>query len=98
MPVTPDRYGASVHDEEEAVRTFGLDETKRTILLMPGSRLREVKSLLPVMLDAAAIIAEKVPDVQFLLPEASTIDRSLLESLIPRMGRLSILHQKACTT
>lgn len=71
---------------EEAVRTFGLDETKRTILLMPGSRLQEVKSLLPVMLDAAAIIAETVPDVQFLLPEASTIDRSLLESLIPQDG------------
>lgn len=53
---------------------------------MPGSRLQEVKSLLPVMLDAAAIIAETVPDVQFLLPEASTIDRSLLESLIPQDG------------
>ena len=71
---------------EEAIRIFGLDESKRTILLMPGSRLQEVRSLLPVMLDAAAIIAEQIPDVQFLLPEASTIDRSLLESLIPQDG------------
>ena len=85
MPVTPIDTVHPSMTREEAVRPSGLDETKRTILLMPGSRLQEVKSLLPVMLDAAAIIAETVPDVQF-LPEASTIDRSLLESLIPEDG------------
>jgi lipid-A-disaccharide synthase len=53
---------------------------------MPGSRLQEVKGLLPSMLSAAKVILQYVPDVQFLIPRASTIDRSLLEEYVQNAG------------
>jgi lipid-A-disaccharide synthase len=78
-----------VHPDMDAAaaRTyFGLDPAKRTILLMPGSRLQEVKGLLPDMLGAARRIAAVVPDVQFLLPRATTIDKELLDEYIKAGG------------
>jgi lipid-A-disaccharide synthase len=68
--------------KEEAYRHFGADSTKPVILLMPGSRNQEISSLLPIMLEAAEKIAEKVPDCQFFLPIASTISREVLQNSI----------------
>jgi len=73
-------------DASAAKTYFGLDPAKRTILLMPGSRLQEVKGLLPDMLGAARRIAAVVPDVQFLLPRATTIDKELLDEYIKAGG------------
>lgn len=67
---------------DEAIAYFGLDAQKQTVLLMPGSRMQEVQGLLPTMLAAAEEIHQAVPQVQFLLPRASTIERSVLEQLI----------------
>ncbi len=51
----------------------GLDisEREHTIALLPGSRSAEVKSLLPVMLDAAKLIVQRYPDTRFMLPFAN---------------------------
>lgn len=71
---------------DEIVPALGLDTQKKTVLLMPGSRMQEVKGLLPPMLEAAKEISKAVPQVQFLLPRASTIDRSVLASMIADSG------------
>lgn len=68
--------------KEEAYRHFGADPAKPLVLLLPGSRIQEIKGLLPAMLGAAEIIAEKVPDCQFFLPIASTISREVLQNSI----------------
>ncbi len=68
--------------KEEAYRHFGADPAKPVVLLMPGSRQQEISGLLPPMLGAAEIIAEKVPDCQFFLPIASTISREVLQNSI----------------
>ena len=65
---------------------FGLDPATKTILLMPGSRMQEVQGLLPTMLGAGKKIAEAVPNVQFLLPRASTIAKEVLQELIAPTG------------
>ncbi|MGN0949093.1 lipid-A-disaccharide synthase [Megasphaera sp.] len=70
----------------EACAHFSLDERKKTVLLMPGSRLQEVKSLLPCMLEAAKLIRRDAGDIQFILPRASTIDEGLLEGIIDSSG------------
>lgn len=75
-----------VHPEltkDEALQAFGLDAAKQTILLMPGSRLQEVRGLLPVMLATVKEIMAQRDGVQFLIPRASTIDESVLQELIP---------------
>ena len=68
----------------EAEALFGLDSRKKTILLMPGSRMQEVRGLLPIMLEGVRKIREKEPDVQCILPRASTIDASVLEDIIQK--------------
>jgi lipid-A-disaccharide synthase len=58
---------------EEVFEHFGLDPAKRLIGLLPGSRNREIDTLLPVMIRAAEMIRDRMPNVQFLLPRAPTI-------------------------
>lgn len=55
------------------------------IALLPGSRTREVMSLLPVMLAGVECLFDEYPDLQVLVPVAS----SLPEDLIPGMTRAS---------
>ncbi len=65
---------------------YKLDSSKPWITLMPGSRVKEVRMNLPVMLDSAAQLDSKY---EFLLPVAPTLDRTFLESLI---GGSRIIH------
>ena len=43
-------------EREEFLKNLGLDPKKLTVALLPGSREKEVKTLLPVMLETAEII------------------------------------------
>ncbi|WP_101913096.1 lipid-A-disaccharide synthase [Megasphaera vaginalis (ex Bordigoni et al. 2020)] len=65
---------------------FGLSADKPVVLLMPGSRMQEVTGLLPTMLEGAKLIAEAVPEVQFIMPRASTIDGGILRDLVAASG------------
>jgi lipid-A-disaccharide synthase len=58
---------------------FALDPAKPWIILMPGSRMKEVRMNLPIILELAASLGS---DYEFLLPVAPTLDRSWLASLI----------------
>ncbi|MCY4442717.1 MAG: lipid-A-disaccharide synthase [Deltaproteobacteria bacterium] len=68
-------------DRETSLRATGLDRGKLTVALMPGSREKEVGSLIGPMLEAAGVLARE-RDAQFLLIRASTIDRSALEQAV----------------
>ncbi len=57
----------------EAREHFGLAPEERVVTLLPGSRSNEIRSLLPVMLEAVAQIRKEVPPVRFLLPIAPTL-------------------------
>ena len=52
---------------------FKLDDDKPVIGLFPGSRRSEINRLLPIILDSAELMQQKNPQVQFLLPVASTL-------------------------
>jgi lipid-A-disaccharide synthase len=52
---------------------YSKDQSSRLVGLLPGSRINEIKKLLPVMLDTAAALAKKIPDIHFLMPLAPTI-------------------------
>lgn len=60
-------------DRAAGQAAFGLDPARRTIGLFPGSRRGEVKSLLPTILETAELLKERFPDLQFILPLASTL-------------------------
>jgi len=51
-----------------AKQQLGLDPARQHIALLPGSRRGEVERLGPLVLDAAQIIYQKYPKIEFLLP------------------------------
>ncbi|MDR9404667.1 MAG: lipid-A-disaccharide synthase [Halothece sp. Uz-M2-17] len=53
---------------EEARKTLELGQSEKIITLVPASRQQEIEYLLPVILEAAVILQQKLPEVQFLLP------------------------------
>jgi lipid-A-disaccharide synthase len=56
----------------------GLDPKRLTVALLPGSRASEIRVHLPLMLEAARILKQAVPQCQFVLPLASTIPEELV--------------------
>jgi lipid-A-disaccharide synthase len=65
-----------------ARREFGLAETATTVGLLPGSRTAEIQKLLPEMMKAAQIISREIPEVQYILPLAGTLDQRDVERII----------------
>ena len=72
---------------EKAFQQFGLDPRRRTVGLLPGSRKHEVERLLPPLLASAHLLQKEIPDLQFVIPLAPGLHKTLLLS---RMGNISV--------
>jgi len=59
----------------------GLDPGRQVVALLPGSRINEVRAILPGLLAAARIIHERLPAAQFLLARAPHLPDELFTSL-----------------
>lgn len=75
----------------------GLDPERTWIGLLPGSRVKEIRLNLPGMLDAARMLLERNPDLQFVIPLAPTLMPeqrqeafALAEQRTAAMERLSV--------
>ena len=64
-----------------ACEEFHLDMSRPIIGLMPGSRKKEIESLLPVIMESAKLIMAEIPECQFILPVAHTIPRDMIRDL-----------------
>jgi lipid-A-disaccharide synthase len=73
--------------KEKAFQQFGLDPNRRTVGLLPGSRIHEIERLLPPLLASARFLQEEIPDLQFVIPLASGLPRTLLS---PWMKNISV--------
>jgi lipid-A-disaccharide synthase len=79
------------HDRLDVLGTAGLDSLRPVVALLPGSRPNEVSQILPTLAEAAALVARRVPGVQFLLARAPGLDDELFEPLARlRQGGLSV--------
>jgi lipid-A-disaccharide synthase len=76
---------------EEARDSFGIDPDCRTIGLFPGSRKQEIRKHLPILLESARILKERFPDLQFILPLASSLDRSDVAPYLDSSGMMVTL-------
>lgn len=70
----------------EARLTFGLDPERRTVGLFPGSRRSEIRHLFPIILGTAKLLRERYPDLQFVLPLASSLNKSDIMPQIDASG------------
>jgi lipid-A-disaccharide synthase len=68
--------------KEEFCAKYQLDSKKPIVALLPGSRRKEVRYILPTLCEAAALIGTDKPDTQFVLPMAPGLERSLIETAI----------------
>ncbi|MDD2540742.1 MAG: lipid-A-disaccharide synthase [Desulfuromonadaceae bacterium] len=71
-----------VMDRSAAATSFNLDPTRKIVGLFPGSRRNEIEKLLPVIIAAAVKLKERFPDIQFILPLASTLQRNDIAPLL----------------
>ncbi len=72
---------------ERAFQQFGLDPNRRTVGLLPGSRIHEIERLLPPLLASAHLLQEEIPDLQFVIPLAPGLPKTLLS---PWMKNVSV--------
>jgi lipid-A-disaccharide synthase len=70
------------YSKTESRQKFNLAGAKTTIGLLPGSRISEVEKLLPEMLRAAASLEKQIPDIQFVLPLADTLEEKIINEII----------------
>ena len=69
-------------DAKAARNNLSINIDKRYIALLPGSRLSEVEKLSGPMLDAAAELARQYPDLCFLVPAATELIRTRIETTL----------------
>lgn len=63
-------------NRNDAAASFGLDPSRKIVGLFPGSRRSEIERILPTILASAKCVQQRFPDVQFVLPLASTLQDS----------------------
>ncbi len=66
---------------EENRKHLGLLPDRTVIGLLPGSRISEVKRILPPMLEAARRLSRERKDLQFIIPVAPGLHKAELENL-----------------
>ncbi len=87
VPVTyvgnPVVYDAvSPYTRDEACAHLGLDSKRQVVALLPGSRKSEIQRHLPTMLDTLRLIEKALPDAQFILPVAPTLEMRFIQQIM----------------
>jgi lipid-A-disaccharide synthase len=70
------------NDPEEGRQVFNIEQGKKVVCLMPGSRGSEVEKLCPVFIQAAELVFKHNPNVRFILPAANEVRKQQIEKLI----------------
>jgi lipid-A-disaccharide synthase len=71
---------------------LGLDPGKPAIAILPGSRINEVRAILPGLLDAAKIIRDRLPAAQFVLARAPHLPDELFASSDPGGPPIAVIE------
>lgn len=69
---------------------FEIQPDEIAIGVLPGSRKREVERILPGMLDAAAIIKEKIPNAVFFMVQSPNVPAELYDSILKSRPAVSV--------
>jgi lipid-A-disaccharide synthase len=68
-------------DRVAVLRGAGLDPERPVLAVLPGSRHNEVRKILPDLVTALPLLAERVPDIQALVARAPNLDDELFVPL-----------------
>lgn len=68
---------------DELLNKLNLNPKELTFALLPGSREKEVKTLLPIMLDTACLIAKSLGDnIQFLILRSAAVKEEIFNNIM----------------
>ncbi|MGB7210213.1 MAG: lipid-A-disaccharide synthase [Pyrinomonadaceae bacterium] len=84
--------------KEDFCEKHGLDPERGIIALLPGSRHKEITRILPLMLEAAALMAERDEQLQFVIALASVRSRVEVEHASTQAGQSGIRLPKILIT
>jgi lipid-A-disaccharide synthase len=82
-------------DRAEFCRQLNLNPRWPIIALLPGSRRKEVERILPPMLEAAALISSRLPEVQFVMVVAPSRSSEEIRDIV-RAQRATPLPLPSC--
>lgn len=77
-------------DKKTCLDDYQLSDDREIVGLFPGSRCSEIKRVLPIQLKAAEKLLEKKPDVQFVLPVASTLSKEAFADCLEKYSHLNV--------
>lgn len=83
IPMLPDRKGAR--------ESLGLSSDASLVALLPGSRQSEVKALALPFLQAAKLMRQQRPGLQFVLPTHALL-KPMIEATIASLGLAQVVH------
>lgn len=87
-------------DPSAARIQLGLNDGARVLALLPGSRVGEIRRLLPTFLDAVAELHDAIPDLQVLIPAANAACADAIHTVLgdrTRDDKLRVLDAQAST-
>lgn len=69
---------------------LGLDVSRPTVAVLPGSRLSEIDAIGPVFIDTMAALARSRPELQFVVPAATPRLHARLQGMLSRIDPLGL--------
>jgi len=81
-------------NKQSFFQNLGLSSTKKTIGLLPGSRVSEVKNLLPNMLATVYALRQKNSDIQILISKAPALDESLFKNVFQSNSEIKLVDNQ----
>lgn len=84
-------------NKTQARHELSLQPSEHWVALLPGSRNGELHRNLPIMLAGAKRLLETLPNTEFVIPCAPTLDRSAVEALVNSSGlNVTIVDGQIC--
>lgn len=72
--------------KDETLGKYGLSKDKRTIAILPGSRMNELKVFMPILTASAQLITGKLGNVQFVFSKRPDKSAELYEGVLKGSG------------
>lgn len=95
-PLLEDDHLARPPDRAAARARLGIPDWSRVLALLPGSRRSEILRVLPDMLGAARLLADRRADLEIVLPVAPGLDRAAIAAACDEAGvRARVLEGQA---
>ena len=72
--------------KDDTLKIYDLSRGKTTVALLPGSRITEINTLLPIMIQAAKIINSRIKGTQFIIAKYPALPSELYENAVKDSG------------